>query len=203
MSNLIPPLGAKGIYELSNPFNVKLIPNTVYECVAIRKIVDLVELNVDPFDTFYNPENIPITKYNQDVVAGVTIVSLLSSSGDVVYVPSTYITKYPNSNGIRYTGLLLAINLGPIPDFLNLNPVRQKIAEVVRDYIGVTSSTQLVAVSESKLIDNQTSTAIEASRAVNINNSNTDYSRYLQEKQMREALQQRVAELEQHIASQL
>lgn len=199
--SLLPPIGASGIYQLNAPFAALMTASTTYTCMAIRRIADIVQSGFDPYEAYYEPQGIPRSTYDLHLKADMCIVSLQSSGGKWLYVPSPYIASYPNMGGIKYTSLLLGINLGPIPSFLNLAPVKQKIIDDIRDMIGVTSTVTTVAVSETKILPQEISIALEASRQSNISDSTTDRAKYLSTLAQLNALQTKVTELENYIAT--
>lgn len=201
--NLIPPIGATGVYQLLAPFSSQLVSGAIYECMAVRTLTDIITLGLDPFTEYYEPNGISETIYKNHLAAKGCIVSLRSSSGKWVYVPSHYIQSYPNIGGIRYTGLILSANIGPVPDSLALGPVRQKITDVISEYLGVSTSVNVVAITDTKLIAQDVATSIEANRQANIANVRTDYSRYLEEKNKADALQVKLTELENYIAANI
>lgn len=201
--NLIPPIGATGVYQLLAPFNAQIVGGGIYECMAVRTLTDIITLGLDPYTEYYEPNSLSEVTYKNHLAAKGCIVSLRSSSGKWIYVPSHYILSYPNIGGIRYTGLVLSANIGPVPDSLALGPVRQKITDVINEYIGVNTSVNVVAVTDTKLIAQDIATAIEANRQANIANVRTDYSRYLEEKARADAYQVKLTELENYIAANI
>lgn len=197
-----PPVGATGLYTLSGPWATDLIPNLSYECKAIRRLADFVHLGIDPYTTFYKPKQIPETTYQTDFQNNVCIVTLVSTTGQWLYVPTSYITGFPNMNGIPYTAVVLAAPIGAVPNYLDLTPVKSKIAAVIQDYLGLVGvQVQSVVVSPQKNLVQADHNAIEAARQANIRTTQTDYAKYLQEKARADALAQRNAELEAYIRS--
>ncbi|TXI11116.1 MAG: hypothetical protein E6Q68_06885 [Polynucleobacter sp.] len=188
---ILPSIGAKGIYELAVPFQAQLAVNTPYTCVAIRKTEDVQAEGVDPYAEYYQPApfNIGESKYIEDVRKGVCIISLVSDKGQWLHVPSTYILKFPNLNGVNYTNVIIGVSLGAIPDTLNLSAVKTELAAVVTNMLGVASpEVKEVAVSETAVLSNATHDSLEASRQLNIINSSTSNAKYLVEKARADAL---------------
>lgn len=200
---LIPPIGAAGKFGVSAPFSSVVDSNTHYECKAVRRFVDIINLGVDPYAEYYVPNEISEQKYQEDYTAGACIVSLMSSAGVWVYVPTTYITSYPSLGGVSYTAVLLGISLGAIPDFLDLSAVKSKIVDVVKDYIGVTSSVTEVQVSASRNLSYNDHNALEVARQANIAGSKTDYALYLEQKNLVQTLQTQLTQLQEYIKNNL
>lgn len=196
---LVPPIGTSGIFQLQAPFAAQLVTNAVYTCMAIRRIADIIQAGFDPFEKYYQPYGIARSVYDSNVAADACIVSLESSAGDWLFVPSAYILSYPDQNGVPYTSLVLGISLGPIPNHLNLSAIKQRIIDDVKDYIGVTSTVTTVAVSETKLIAQTISTGIEAARMAQITATTTDRSKLLLAQAQNSSLLSKIAELEAYI----
>lgn len=193
---LVPPIGASGIFQLSSPFAAALIAGVSYTCVAVRRLSEIVHLGFDPFETYYQPYGITRQVYNSQMQEEACIVALRSSGGIWLYVPSAYITAYPDAGGIQYTSLVLGVDIGPIPNHLNLSAIKTKIISDIRDYIGVNATVMTVAVSETSLVSQANHNAIEAARTLLIAGSDTDRSKYLQVLAQKNALQAKVTELE-------
>ncbi len=193
---LIPPVGTAGIYKLAEPFQSKLQPNMSYRCDAVRRISDFLEIGIDPYQEFYLANAISKETYDQDVVNQVCIVSLVSSGNHWLYVPSTYILAYPDLNGIPYTVMVLGLELGAIPGYKDLSALKQALANLTRDTIGVLPAVKEVAISATSKLSQADHDALEAARQQNITNTQTDRAKYLALQAQFAALQQQYNELE-------
>lgn len=199
MANLVPQLGAAGIYTLSGPFSNMLLANTQYTCVGIRELVELTAAGEDPFTDYYVPQSLDKSVYQTDLNNGVSIVSLQASDNSLVRVPSSYIAAYPDAGGVAYRVVLLSINMGPIPDTLDLSNVEAKIAADVQDLIGVKAVVQSVVASNVKLLDTATAQNLETARQALITTSDTDYSQLVQMTAKYDAALQTIQELQNYI----
>lgn len=193
--SLIPPIGTAGIYQLKAPFASHLQPSVSYRCDAVRRVSDMVEAGIDPFAEFYETNGIDESKYNQDLLNNVCIVSLVSAAGHWVYVPSSYILSYPNVNGVPYRVMLLGVELGPIPDYMDLSVVKSSVADVVRDTIGITPQIKEVAISPIQNFSQNDHDVVEANRQAAILSSPTWKAKYLDIERRFTALQQAYNEL--------
>jgi hypothetical protein len=140
-------IGAKGIFTLATPYDALLQINTTYECKGIRKLSDIIAFGTDPYEKFYEPQNISRQLYEEDLAVDVSVISLCSATGQWVYVPSTSVIKYPIVNGVTYTAVVLGISLGAIPDTLLLDPLKTSITNLVTNMLGVDSEVKEVVVS--------------------------------------------------------
>lgn len=164
-NNLTMYIGAKGIFTLEAPYNALMPTQIVYSVEGIRRISDIVASGLDPFVEYYEPNGITQEAYELDLQADINIVSLMSTGGDWLYVPSTAIMSYPDINGVSYTAMMLGISLGALPDTTSLAPLKTAISNMVRDYLGITPIVKEIVVSDSSLISYADHTTIETARA--------------------------------------
>lgn len=200
MADMLPLIGAKGVYKLNAPFDKDLLPNNVaYTCIAIRQLRDVTAAGGDPFNDYYVPKNLDSSVFTRDLANGVSIVTLQAEDNSVVYVPSSYLAAYPDGGGIPYRVMVLSINLGAVPDSLDLSPISAKIASDVKNIVGVDSTVRALAVSNTRLLDTATAQNMENARQANITDNTTDWSKYQQAVAERDAALQKVNELENYI----
>lgn len=165
---LIPDIGAIGIFVLKTPYDTEIAPGTSYSCQAIRKLSDIIGSGSDPFEVYYQPFGIPRATYNNDITNGVCIVSLLAGIGQWVYVPSSFILSYPIMNGVTYRTLMLGVNLGPLPDGFALAGLKSEVSDTIYDLIGVRPSIKEAVVSAETLVPKVTHDGIETARLANV-----------------------------------
>ncbi|WP_144106736.1 hypothetical protein [Paraburkholderia sp. BCC1886] len=171
---LTPNLNSSGSWNLTAPFAALLTSNVSYKCVAIRSLSDLIAAGADPYSLYYSANGLTQADYQADVTAGASIVSLQSSSGSWVYVPTTYISQMPGQNNISCTSIVLGVNLGPLPDSLDLTFVKTQVANAVTDSLGVSNPTVVgLAVSAKTLISSAEAAAAAAARQAVINSIGT------------------------------
>lgn len=203
MANLIPSIGAKGTYSLRSPYDV-LIKDSTYTCVAIRRLSNFVGTAKDPKRLYYDPYQPDDVAWEQDSNdPEVCIVSLRSDSGHVLEIPSTFILSYPNLNGVPYTVKVLAINLGAIPDSLDLSNLYTEIKNLVRDTVGIESEVKSVAISDTKLKSKEDHDALESARVDLIVSSQTERARRLELERQNQALRDNILALETYIKDNL
>ncbi len=197
--NLIPALGTRGLYTLAAPFDTKVLPAVPYTCVAVRKLEDITALGGDPKALYYDANGIDASRYQEDLNAGVAIVSLQAAEGSWIYVPSSFITVMPDQGGIPYRSIVLAVPLGAVPDALDLAYIKTQIADLVRENLGITVELKEVAVSPPGNLSQAEHDTLEAARQVNITNRTTERAKYLKAQTDLAAAQQRIQELEAYI----
>lgn len=177
MSNMIPQIGATGKYQLRAPFDTQVKENVLYTCIAVRRLSDFIENGRDPKALFYDANGLTDNDWAHDSADPDTCIATLSTkAGQWIYVPTSYIVTYPDGGGIPYTVRILGINLGAIPDTLDLSNLMTSIQNLVKDTIGIDSTAQMVAASETKLLTKEDSDAIESARLDLVTVNKTDYA---------------------------
>lgn len=175
MANLIPELNTSGTFEFESPFATQFVKEGIYTTVAIRRFADIVNAGGDVFKTHYEPFGIPETRYQQDSDAGVAIITLRSTSGRFQHVPSSYIKTFPIGGGIPYTAMVMGVNLGAIPDQLDLTLLTTRIQQLVQDTLGIpTPEVKLGAISPKTMVSQTQHADYEAARVQNIRERPTD-----------------------------
>lgn len=118
-----PLVDSAGTFKLKAPFDKLVTPNSVYTCRSIRSINDYLALGDNVFEKFYEPFNIDLEIYQDDLKNNVKIASLQAGIGEWIYVPCSFISEAPSINGVKYVSLLLGVALGAIPDSMNLESI--------------------------------------------------------------------------------
>ncbi len=141
-----PQITSEGLFVLRAPFAALLKANTIYTVEAIRSFQELHLLNSDIFKEYYDPLGLTESEYKDDAAADVFIITLtakipFSDSGDatesVIYVPDSYILKYPDGNAINYYNFILAIELGPLPEWFETSQLSDDIRDLVKAKTGL------------------------------------------------------------------
>lgn len=196
-----PPLHARGLYQLAAPWS--LTAGKVYECVAIRDFADFVEKGRDPFTLYYNPRGLSQAVYEADKAAGANIITLVCDDEPVIYVPDTYILAYPNMGNVAYNNVVLSINLGAVPDFLDLEFLKDQIVGVVTDVIGVTGEVKEHIAPSTGVVTQEEHDVAEVARQAAIANRTTDRAKLIEAQITIDALRVAVANLEAIVKHQI
>ena len=176
---LIPPIGTTGIFTLSAPFTTKLQVATSYRCEAIQRFSELLEAGAEPFEEFYQVNGLTQEKYEQDLANNVCIVSLVSNTGHWVRVPSSYIVAFPDIGGIAYSVMVLGLEIGAIPNYLDLTGLKSVLAQVCQDTLGKRPEVKEVIISAVEKISQSDHDTLENARQQAITNSQTDRAKLL------------------------
>lgn len=190
----VPPIGTRGIYSLRAPFAT--VPSTLYTCAAIRHYKDIQNQGIDVFKRYYEPYEIEQAVYQKDLVSGVVLVSLVSDTENPIYVPSSYIASFPNLNNVNYHHVVLSLSLGALPEHLDLTFLKNQLAGITSDVIGVDSTVYENIAATTNTITPEEHDAITIAREAAIKNRTTDYAKVLELQQQKASLEQRLQILE-------
>lgn len=196
MARLTPPLNATGRFTVAAPFDTVVFETVAYQAIALRRFTDIVELGEDVYDKYYAPFGLTEAQFKQDERASVVLVSLMNPSGEIAYVPDSYILSYPNQGDVKYQHVVLSVSLGPLPDYLPLDFAMSQLSSIASDTIGVNAVVkQHVAPTVGTVTPDQHE-LLEVARTARITNRKTDRARALEAVNQVAILQQRIAALE-------
>lgn len=196
---LVPPIGTKGLYKLDPPFNDLIRESEVYECAAIRYFTDLENNGRNVYKLYYEPYNVPESKFREDRLDGQVLITLISPKYPPAYVPSSFIRSFPSLDSKGYNQVILTASLGPLPDDVILEPTIQAMQNAISDYIGVDVTVHTGIVPLSTAVTPEEHETREAARLGSIGTNETDYSRLVDVQNRNQSLQQKIVLLEQII----
>lgn len=177
MSKRTPNLYSSGRFTLAAPFNAKLNPATDYTCIAIRSFDDFIaEGDLNIFEQYYVPEGIPEATFKSDVIEKAAIITLANSEGDIIHVPDTFISKYPAGSSAGWSRLVVSVDLGAIPDQVNVDHLLTVLANATRDTVGVTPTVKLNKMTTPNSLTQNDIDLWVAATSANITRTKTDYA---------------------------
>lgn len=161
MSNVVIAINTYGVFTVASPFT---IASGNYRCGSVQLISALVSSGVDVYNTYYAPNSISSAAFNTDLANGVTIVVLIPDSGATVSIPSSYITSAPTDLAVPYSKIVLSIDIGLLPDSLDLTQLMNDLSELAQTEMGITATTQLHKISSTVNYTVAQSQALETAR---------------------------------------
>lgn len=175
-----PPIYAKGRWILRLPFIAN--PNKIYTCIAVRSFADVYKLGQDVYRVFYLTMGVT----DGGAIAGLpfnfiaeqqlkpNIITLQADDGETIYVPDTFIQRFPDMGDVKYSHLVLSVSLSAVPDYLNLEEVKDAVAQTIASRFGFVPQ---VREHRAPSTDNPTPEqheAIEAARLASLDLLETD-----------------------------
>lgn len=176
MSNvrITPPFGVTGLWKLKAPYRAK--PAKVYTCTAIRSFVELELLNINIHFNYYAPHELSEEVYRRDLDLGASMVVLLGTDGERIYVPDTYIESYPDMNIGDYKRFILSCELGTLPANTAIEHIKSAIAMIVQEKLGRAPKVELYIgpIAAERLTPSELKRE-ENVRKTNVTNTKTTY----------------------------
>lgn len=133
-TRITPPFGVTGLWKLRAPYRAK--PAKQYTCTAIRSFVELELLNINIHFNYYAPHELSYDNYRRDLDIGASLVVLLGTDGERIYVPDTYIESYPDMDIGNFRRFIMSCELGTLPMNTSLDHITSGIASMVQEKLG-------------------------------------------------------------------
>lgn len=168
---ILPKIHSSGIFQLNGKLQNLLTAGMWYTCIAIRKIEEIEYEGLDPFREFYSPIGLDKSDFDKDVKNNSCVITLKSSSGQIIHFPSSFLKSFPISTGVAYSVQGIALDLGGLPVDSRLEELEAELQRVAMNFVGHKVRTRLLTLSNVELIDIETHRRYEAARQVNINSS--------------------------------
>lgn len=159
-----PTVGSRGLWELKTPFQSYLPLNTTLECTAVTNYGQLFSMGIDPYTTYYQKHEISKEDYQKHSDDGGRIIFLRTDAGQVYSFPLHYLVSYPIGTGVNYCSLGIGLRLGALPVNTNVEPLIQKLEELVDYTLGINVQAETMALSEIIIVDNTSHDRLEKAR---------------------------------------
>ncbi len=203
MAGFVPQIGAVGVYTLAAPYDSQLTPQVAYTCRSLRELSDIAAAGETIWERYYQPLGVSEAVYQQDLADNVCIVGLHAGTGEWVYVPSSFIVKAPDINGVLYSPVVLGVSLGAIPDSYQLDGLISRLSNVVESTLGVKPTIKGMLISQPALIPYEESERLESIRQAVISDSESDYSKLQQAQSALQLTQSKLQQLETWVKNNL
>jgi hypothetical protein len=162
--SVLPSLGSSGAWTLKTPFDALIVSNLAYTCQEVRRITTMVGQGVDVFTQHYARHGLTKAEYDQDVQNDVSMITLITSSGDWLFVPSSYVTGWPAADGVPYATIAAAIVLGALPNTVDPSFLTEDLKAFIKARLGLVPDISYVVVSETVMKDQNQHEILEIAR---------------------------------------
>lgn len=143
----LPELNSSGVFNLEEPFNKKENEKVVFTVTAIRSLTECLDNQEKPYDTIYQPNGLTKEDYIRDLNNNIPIVTLYDGANEY-NVPGNRIKSVGKLDGAIYQEKIVTIDLGVVPDDIDLEEVKTDIQQEVKTMYGVNTSVELIRGSE-------------------------------------------------------
>lgn len=164
MAILYPEVGMKGALSALPPYDTVIRPRVQYECMAIESLAGILGAGQNAYELYYKPRNIDQARYEQDVQGNVKLITLQSYQGELIKVPSSFLSGLPDPSGVAYRMFGLSVALHALPQNVDLTSLKQDIADLIQDHLGVASDVQELVYGPVCLLTAEQDTRVRAAR---------------------------------------
>lgn len=164
---VVPSVGTSGLFELKAPFETLMLANNQYTCKSVRTLSEMIANNEDPLALIYRPVELTEDEFKADLALDMRILSLQAGIGHWVHVPVSYVTRYPDTNGVPYRSVGIAIQLPPIEASRDLGALVEELNLVIRGYIGTDAKVRVADTSYTALVPDDKHQVIQTTRKAN------------------------------------
>lgn len=178
-NELLPTIGSSGLWKLKAPFDTLLIANLSYTCKEVRNLSAFIANGADVFTEHYEPRGLTQELYQQHINADISMITLMSSTGSWLIVPSPYIDGWPSNDIVPYVLLGMVVTLGALPNTIDPGFLEPVVKNAITAALGHEPEIQFVALSAVSNKVYSEHEALENLRKSNIRNDNSDYVRRL------------------------
>lgn len=145
MSKITPTVGTKGTFLLADPWIAN--PGEIYEITAIRTLSELARTGVDPKKSIYAAMGLTDGTRNfvwaDEEKINPYILTLSGSGGNIITIPDTFITSYPDTSIILYQRGIISVDLGIFPEDEDLSSIASDLTDLVRSRTGMPASSKV------------------------------------------------------------
>ncbi|ANH52247.1 hypothetical protein FDH97_gp149 [Erwinia phage vB_EamM_Deimos-Minion] len=189
-TSLTPPILTKGLFKVATPYmgaaNVtdfaRVDPGVIYTVQAIRTFQELQALGVDILARVYTPVGLKQADMDADVLVAANIITLSAVGRTPIYIPSTYITQFPDDSAIQYQYIVMSMSLGAVPSVIidQLQQTQDVIKAAISDLIGIEPTIAIAVAPSTNAVTAEQYRLAEQNRLNAIKRRTTEHAQLLE-----------------------
>lgn len=199
MDGLYPDVGMSGAITAQEPFDKLFAKQARYECIAVESINALVTNGEAPYDHVYKAVGATYDDYVAALATDDKIITFQAVHGDVVKIPAKFLVNMPDANGIKYSMVMLGVNLSAIPEDLDLDSLKEEISDLIMQSLGVPCDVKEMVYGATTLLTHAQHRAVQSGRTEKMATSSSSRRLAKELSLSNEGLKQKVAMLEEYI----
>lgn len=168
-------LGMRGTFDVKLPFKIPY--DETYEIISIRTVNSMLSQGIDVYQQVYLPVDIMRSEYEIDLRQDPKIVEIVSEGGAVYMIPDIYITSLPETNVPPYHRVVISVDMGVLPESLDLSILRSEMGQVASGLLGVAADARIHQMPHRGVITKEDHRTMEEMRSSNITERRTSYTR--------------------------
>lgn len=143
-------INMKGRFTFKPPFVTH--PELIYNVTAIREMSDFSSYGIDVYKHVYMKVGLingsehdgKTFNFADEARNNPAIITLEANDGSIVYIPENYILSYPNMSDVVYSRIILAADLGGLPDYVFLGDIKDELTELLNAKLGLKTEFKIV-----------------------------------------------------------
>lgn len=149
---LTPEVGATGKYKYKAPFDTLGNNQTEFTCQSVRTLTDCLSVGENAYNKYYKPHGLTEDQFQEDVKGGASIVGLQAATGAWLYIPNSFLLSYPDISGVRYVTMVIAADIGAIPETMDLSVIMTEVQDILNSRLGIKPDVRGVVTSQPALV---------------------------------------------------
>jgi hypothetical protein len=175
---MTPIMHARGKWELLDPYRTLIKDDVSYTCNGINDFGKVLAEGINIFEAYYKPYGLTLEQYNSDRVNGTSLVTLKSDDYADVLVPTTYIKVAPTTVTSGFSRMVMGLDVGVIPDTLDLTYVQEEVKELFTALTGLTDITvTMYTAPMTGILTPEQAASFEANRLAAVENRQTFFAK--------------------------
>jgi hypothetical protein len=199
MDGLYPDVGMSGAITAKEPFDKLFTKQARYECIAVESINALVSNGEAPYEWVYRAVGASYEDYTAALAVDDKIITFQAVHGDVVKIPAKFLISMPDANGVKYSMVMLGVNLSAIPEELDLTSLKEEISDLVMQSVGVPCEVKEMVYGATSLLTHVQHRAVQSGRTERMATSASSRRLAKELSLVNEGLKQKVKMLEDYI----
>lgn len=137
MEKVTPTIGSSGNFELLEPFSTLIGKNTILKCESLKTINEMIAHNFPVLNRVYLNNGLTQIDYEEDLKNNEIIASFVNNNSYWYQIPVRYIKSPAKNDGVIYSHIVAGIDLGPVADSVNLEPIKNILQKEIFDSLGI------------------------------------------------------------------
>lgn len=169
-------IGMKGVFCFKDPYDSFFKDRN--DILTIHSLVTLGEIyaeSKDPYALYYANMGVSETDFKKSLGNNDIIIGFRNTMDTWYYVPSSYVTGIPGTNGISYTLMGISITLGPMISDYDLSDLIFSLKNTILSTLGINAVIEPTILSSERAITVDQAQDIEIARNLLKQENNSDY----------------------------
>jgi len=167
------PIGLKGTFKINPRMKQILNEHIIYSVSSIRSIKDYIADNINVRNLVFIDQGLTDEDYVECLNNDIPIVTLVTEGNEFYSIPANMFIAVPDSIGKKYINKAVVVNLGYLPEDLNIDYVNEEIEDLIKGKLGIESTSDIKDVSGTYVVTYEEHDEAEKERISNVTDNKT------------------------------